>query len=180
MKDISPLQRLINNDILENPSIKNGGGNLILKEAGSKAKLTEVEISGVPEGSLLISVDKSEQPKTLFAGDKGERMRCDYVLVTKIKEQLSLIFIEMKSKKVSDAEVVKQFKGAECILEYCNAALEYFHEEDDFFEHFKKRFVVLYYLSGNKSTNYVQKERKYLRIPLKNKRKINLNKLVKV
>jgi hypothetical protein len=125
-------------------SIKDGRRFARLKETGVDAKLKQVDIYDVPEGSLLINLDAYEQPKSLFKGQKGERQRCDYVLVTRIDDQPFLVFIEMKSAALKDSDISRQFKGSECVLDYCDVTLDRFHGQNGFLRQFNKRFVVFY------------------------------------
>ncbi|MDD3023143.1 MAG: hypothetical protein PHE26_04510, partial [Syntrophomonadaceae bacterium] len=55
-----------------------------------------------------------------------------------------ILFIELKSTDLNDNEVKRQFMGAECALDYCNAALKRFHNQDCYFDSFDKRFVVFH------------------------------------
>lgn len=144
MVDIEIMKKLLVDDLFSPISEKDGRSFARLKESGIDARLRRVDIYDVSEDSLLIKLDKYDQPKSLFKGTEGERKRCDYVLITSINSQSYLLFIEMKSKRVKPSEFIKQFKGAECLMDYCDATLKRFHEQNNFFEGFKKRFVVFY------------------------------------
>ena len=117
-----------------------------LKETDRNAKLKKVDIYDVPAGSMLIKLDKTEPPHSLFKKDKGKCRRCDYVLITEAAGRQFILFIEMKSalnrNRMSDAK--KQFLGAECIIDYCSATLKRFHDQNDFFGQYEKRFIVFY------------------------------------
>lgn len=142
--DTGKLRDLLMDDLFGTITVKDGRRFARLKETAGDSKLKQVDIYDLPEGSLLLKLDHIEQPKTLFKGKKGERQRCDYLLVTKIDTRSFLVFIEMKSSTAGDSEIVRQFKGAECIFDYCDAALNRFHDQDGFLRKFEKRFVVFY------------------------------------
>lgn len=144
MLDPAPLRALLAKDIVVEVSEMNGRGFARLHETGADAKLKQVDIFDVPENSVLLHLEQYEQPKSLFKGKKGERKRCDYVLVTAIGNRPLLLFIEMKSAKLETSELVRQFKGAECIMDYCDAALTRFHDQDRVLARCAKRFVIFY------------------------------------
>ncbi|MEO5357244.1 MAG: hypothetical protein H7844_08095 [Nitrospirae bacterium YQR-1] len=144
--DLSVFNDLIVNNILVQFGMKNGKLFAVLKESGTETKLKKVEISDIPENSVLIKLDGYEEPKTLFKSNKGQLKRCDYVLLTRVGNQGIMLFIEMKSQRFSDKDIEKQFKGALCVMDYCNAVLNRFHNKEDILSLFEKRFIVFYTL----------------------------------
>lgn len=144
MVEMDVLKDLLVEALLGEVTIFNERRCAVLKESGADAKLKRVDIYDIPDGSLLLNLDKYEQPKSLFRDEKGQRQRCDYVLVTKVENRKLLLFIEMKSSKLKNTEIQKQFKGAECVIDYCNAALTRFHDQSDLLKKLEKRFVVFY------------------------------------
>jgi hypothetical protein len=144
MVDTTFLRALLVDDLFGAISEKDGRRFARLKERGAEAKLKRVDIFDIPEGSLLLNLDQYEQPISLFRGEQGERQRCDYVLVTAMETVPLLVFIEIKSSILKNSEIQRQFKGAECVLDYCDAALDRFHGQNGFLRQFKKRFVVFY------------------------------------
>jgi len=115
-----------------------------LKEDDVSAKLKNIKIFNIEHDSLLIKIDKTKPPNTLFKNTKGERKRCDYLLITKRNSKYYLVFIEIKSAKLNNNHIIKQFKGAECIVDYSSAILRRFHDKPNFFNTFDKRFVCFY------------------------------------
>jgi len=51
-----------------------------LKETRKNAGLQEFTIMDLPNNSIVLNIEKFEQPKTLFEGKMGECKRCDYIL----------------------------------------------------------------------------------------------------
>ncbi len=149
---VDVLRDLLVDDLFVEISEKDGRSFVRLRESGRDAKLKRVDIYDIPKGSLLLKLDKYEQPKTLFKGTHGERQRCDYVLVTTVRKNPVLLFIEMKSRHVKDSQVRKQFIGAECIFDYCDAVLNRFHGKDGLVSQCRKYFVVFYKPSIAKRT----------------------------
>lgn len=144
MTRISVLRTLLMDNLVEPVSQKNGRCFVRLRETGADARLKRVDILDIPEGSVLVKLDGVDQPKSLFKGKYGERQRCDYLLVTVVNNRPFLVFFEMKTRVVKDSEVARQFKGAECLVDYCNAALNRFHGQDNLLDQCEKRFVVFY------------------------------------
>ena len=144
MPDWSVLKNLIMPDLIGSLAVENGMHCAILKEHAADAKLKRVDIVGVSNDSLLIDLDKYDQPRSLFCGDHGERCRCDYVLATEFGGYPLLLFIEIKSGKASDAEVLRQFRGGECTLDYCESALARFHGIQSYLHNCRRAYVVFY------------------------------------
>jgi len=143
-ESLEALRELLVNDLLGDIFQEHGVFSVRLKETGVEAKLKQVDLLGVPENSLLIKLDAYEQPVSLFNGNKGERKRCDYILFTLVNGKGYALFIELKSAKLKTSEYICQFKGAECVVDYCHAALKRFHDHDQLLAHFNKRFIVFY------------------------------------
>jgi hypothetical protein len=144
MTRFTPLKTLLMDNLVEPIAQKDTRFFVRLKETGPAAKLKRVDIFDIPEGSILIKLDQVRQPDTLFKGSLGERRRCDYVLVTDFDNHPVMVFIELKSRAVKDSEVTRQFKGAECLLDYCNSALDRFHGQNNLLGQCRKCFVVFY------------------------------------
>lgn len=157
--DTGVLNELFADKLMGDFGKKNGRRFAMLKETDKGAKLKRVDIFDVPEESVLIKLDRAEPPHSLFKKEKGKCRRCDYVLITKTKYKHIMLFIEMKSaKRVPVSDVKKQFWGAECVIDYCNATLKRFHDQADFFGKFEKRFVVFYKPSISKRSTRLPKK----------------------
>jgi hypothetical protein len=144
MLDLNVMKDLLVDDILGTLSEENGRCFAQLKEDAPDSKLKTVRIFDVSSGSIFINLDKFEQPKTLVKDERGQRQRCDYVLLTIWQGQPLMLFVEMKSKVAKDLKIQRQFKGSECIMDYCNAVLDRFHDQNNFLGCFLKRFVIFY------------------------------------
>jgi len=145
MPQIDPLLKELFADKLYVSTFVEHGRNCVkLKETGKNARLREVTIIDLPSDSIVVKIDKFEQPKTLFKGKNGECRRCDYILALAKENRRFLLFIEMKSGRLNNVEIQQQFKGSECVIDYCDAVLERFHGQDDVFKSYEKRFVIFY------------------------------------
>jgi hypothetical protein len=138
------LKEFFSDNLYVSTFFEHGRNCVRLKETGKNARLREVTIMDLPTDSIVLNIEKFEQPKTLFRGKNGECKRCDYVLVLTEEKQKILIFVEMKSGRLNMAEIQRQFKGAECVIDYCDAVLNRFHAQDGLFKSYEKRFVIFY------------------------------------
>ena len=151
MTDRSVLKNLFNENLIGAVGKKLGRNFVQLREEDAGAKLRNITIFDVSTDSVLVNLDKSNPPNSLFKKSKGMRKRCDYVLVTTVNQEQYLLFIELKSGKIS-RDVEKQFKGAECVIDYCSATLSRFHDAENLFEGYKKRFICFYKPSISKKS----------------------------
>lgn len=115
-----------------------------LKETGKNALLREVTIMDLPADSIVLNIDNFEQPKALFRGKNGECRRCDYILALAKENRRFLLFIEMKSGQFKEGRVQQQFKGSECVMDYCDAVLDRFHSQNGLLKSYEKRFLIFY------------------------------------
>ncbi|OQY19079.1 MAG: hypothetical protein B6I36_05190 [Desulfobacteraceae bacterium 4572_35.1] len=143
MCDREVLKTLFNSSLLGVVGTKSGRNFVKLKESDSGAKLKNVDIFDVATDSVLVNLDRSDPSSSLFVKSEGKRKRCDYLLITEVNDEKYIFFIELKSGKIS-RYIGQQFKGAECIVDYCDSTLSRFHEIDAFFKGYKKRFICFY------------------------------------
>jgi hypothetical protein len=148
MDEYETSRELFSENILVEVERTQSSCNVTLKEENDRLSY-EVKIKGIPQQSVVIKTDKLEIPKTVFRGRYGECKRSDYAIITGNK----IIFIEMKLSGSSKQEVVKQFKGAICFLEYCKSISTEFLSNTNYLYGFEKYFVII----GNMSmTKYIK------------------------
>jgi hypothetical protein len=142
MDDIKiALQKLIIGELFD--SITNQ--KIVLKEADHSAKLKEVIITDVPDNSIVIKIDYGkEQEQNIFRNEKGERKRCDYLLIAAPDKsnKIILLFVEMKSNTFTQDEISQKFKASECLFDYIISMLKRFHDTEIKLDECKKRFVL--------------------------------------
>lgn len=74
------LKELFADNLHVSTFVKHGRNCVRLKETAKNALLREVTIMDLPTDSIVLNIEKFEQPKTLFKGRNGECKRCDYIL----------------------------------------------------------------------------------------------------
>jgi hypothetical protein len=157
MANLQSLDELLVDEIKGTFSINNGRRFARLRESGRNSRLRQVDIYDVPDGSILIKLDQFDPPNSLFKSNRGQCRRCDYALVTTVGSRDVLLFVEMKSGRIDNREIEQQFKGAECVIDYCDAALDRFYAQNNLLKNHIKRFVVFYKLSMSKRTTRPKK-----------------------
>jgi hypothetical protein len=98
------------------PEIVRGHRCFVMEEDDPKAKLRKIVIRDVPEGSLLLKMQRYAEPHDVFKSTKGEWKRCDYIVLTLSGNDLYVLFIEMKSLRPDKRDAIPQFKGADCFI----------------------------------------------------------------
>ena len=153
MPELDILREVLNNGLFmgfENDSI-------LLSESGSDARLRQVKILGLDADCLVLKMDKI-QIQGFFKGG-GPNKRCDYLILTEHGDKKYAIFIEMKST-FKEPEIIRQFKGSECLIDYCKSVLTRFHGKSQLLAKYKKHFVIFYKTSINKTGTRPRKFKK--------------------
>jgi hypothetical protein len=89
-------------------------------------------------------------PSHVFKSTKGECKRCDYIVLAPWKNDLYILYVEMKSLRPDNRDAIPQFKGADCFVTYCRALAERFHNMKISSCSPEKRFVLIYVNDSNK------------------------------
>ena len=150
MTELTVLSTALHDGLFAKSEDDSGSFKVCLSENSQDAKLREVWVTDIPKQSVILKLDNAKI-QGLFKGG-GPNKRCDYVILTTLQGQKYAIFVEMKSTsfKVENGYLL-QFKGAECLVDYCNSALNHFHGQADLLKQYKKRFVLFYKTSLNKT-----------------------------
>lgn len=143
MDDRKILLEMFNNSALVPLQCDNG--------TRCKVRLTEpdvpdlsIEIRNIPADAVVIKVDLFPPPKNLFQDNKGECKRADYAIIS--LEKKCILYIEMKKNKTTNpsSHIVAQLKGAECVMQYCQAIGQSFWETPSFLQGYKNRFCCIF------------------------------------
>lgn len=111
----------------------------------------QVTIKNIPKNTLVIQSDRFPAPKNFFKDAKGECKRADYVIVSDQENRKFMIFIEMKAGKAETREVIKQLKGSEALMTYCQKIGQLFWQQN-FLTGYKFRFISLKHINMAKRT----------------------------
>lgn len=144
MNPFKPLEDLLDANLVSTPHNANGLQELRLTESGGGAKRSRVEIWGVSQHSILVKMDATDQPSRLFKKESGARKRCDYALFTVHNKKRFLLFVELKSGRVCCNEIAQQFRGAKCLIKYCDVVLRDIRNQSGILDTCEVRYVVVY------------------------------------
>ena len=155
MNDIQVLQEMLNSDT--QVMLQSGQGRPSVQLTDSQSGTT-VEIKGLPSNSIVIRAEDFENPLTIFNGEKGERKRADFVIVSNDENGKRWIICietqEMDSKLAS--HITQQLKGAACFINYCKCIGRSFWESEEFLDGYQYRFVSIVDMNFNRSRRRTQ------------------------
>ena len=141
------------------PMYNSGEYYFELTEDDPSAKLSYIKINDVPEYSILINLQQIENNKVfeklnmMFRKEESFFRICDYLLIAKEKQVKStkpclfFIFMEMKSEKPDNKDILEQFKGTSSFSKYLEAILEYNKDYIIMNKYDIRTFYVVFHLS---------------------------------
>lgn len=110
-------------------------------------------ISGIPENTIIFNLDDfSPEPDQIFAGNKQECCRSDYVIISDNNGDRQVVFLEMKSGDDKNSHIKNQLRGANAFVNYCKAILDSFWQYDFKFSSYVCHYVVCKHTSTKKPT----------------------------
>ena len=117
---------------------------------------SKIRIAGIPDNSLIINLDDYFcEPDQIFAGNKNECCRADYILISANGNDRQIVFIELKGTDDDNSHIRKQLLGAECFSLYCASILGVFWKYKIPLNQYRKHFVCCKYTcSAARSTAY--------------------------
>lgn len=129
----------------------------------NEANLYSVELVGLPPADdiLVIKTDRFPALKEVFKGQKGECKRADFVIFAKTSNKNIIVYIELKSKAQTKSQqhIIKQLKGAQCVVKYCKEIGREFWNQD-FLKNFESRFVCLRNINiAKRTTRHIAAQR---------------------
>ena len=155
VNDIQILREMLNPDA--QVTLQSGQGKPSVQLTDLQSGAT-VEIKGLPHNSLVIRAEDFENPLTIFNGQKGERKRADFVIVSNDEnEKRWIVCIETQESDSKKAwHITQQLKGAYCFINYCKCIGKSFWELDAFLDDYDYRFVSIVDINFNQSRRRIQ------------------------
>ncbi len=141
VSDIDILRSMIKNEMQVSLTTNYGKKQVVLIEPQEKS--VSVIIKGVPDNIIVIKADGFNPHKEFFHGSRGENKRADYVIVTDMGKRKFILCIELKVGKAKNAEIIKQLKGAKCLVAYCQKLGQEFWNKNDFLDGYEYRFFAI-------------------------------------
>jgi len=146
MQDTEILFELILESALVPHEKEYGKPVIKLQEAGVKGIISYIR--NIPSDAIVIKADEFPAPKSFFKGDKGECKRADFIILS--EEKKVIIYIELKAGSKDSSYIVKQLKGASCVISYCKEIGKNFWNENTFLDGYAHRYVGMVNLSVTK------------------------------
>lgn len=119
-------------------------GNRIILEERNNQSYT-LEISRIPVDTIAFKADMFPAPIHIFKNCRHECKRADYVIVARRntrRNQRLIVYVELKKGRTGDSpNIIRQLRGARCLVEYCRAIVREFWGKDQFLHRYEERFV---------------------------------------
>jgi hypothetical protein len=146
MSDMEILSKLILESALIPLENEHGKQVIRLQEAGIKDSVSFIR--NIPSDVIVIKADEFPAPKTFFKGDNGECKRADFIIIS--EEKKVILCVELKAGAKDASHIVKQLKGASCVISYCKEIGRQFWSESTFLDGYAHRYVGMVNLSVSK------------------------------
>jgi len=146
MSDMKILSEMILESVLVPHENEYGKPVIKLQEAGVKDSVSFIR--NIPSDSIVIKADEFPAPKTFFKGDKGECKRADFIIIS--EEKKVILYVELKAGAKDASPIVKQLRGASCLISYCKEIGREFWSESTFLDGYAHRYVGMVNLSVSK------------------------------
>ena len=150
MPSISILKELVQSSACVSITSNPYGRNIVTLVEPNQYSVT---INGMPssDDAIVIKIDNFPAPKSIFKGTKGECKRADFVIISKVGNKKIVIYIEIKSKATTSQarDIIRQLKGAQCVVKYAQEIGCAFWGSDPL-DGFESRYVCLRNISISK------------------------------
>lgn len=146
MSDMEILSELILESALVPHENEYGKPVIKLQEAGVEGSVSFIR--NIPSDAIVIKADEFPAPKTFFKGDKGECKRADFIIIS--EEKKVILYVELKAGAKDASHIVKQLKGASCLISYCKEIGKQFWSEARFLDGYAHRYIGMVNLSISK------------------------------
>ena len=145
--DFEILEALIRDEALASVQHSHGKRELVLTESGNTpSSAYSLKVRDVPDDAIALKADAFQAPTRIFKGEKGECKRADFVIIASDNGSKWVVYIEMKSGGGrTEQDIMKQLRGAECLIAYCRAIGQKFWREQNFLvqKNYRQRFVSI-------------------------------------
>ncbi len=127
-------------------------GNQFAVKLNDNQSQTTVEITNLPDNTVVINTEVFEPRKVIFNGLKDERRRADFAIVSIENTKKWIIYIEIKSSNLDKDKVIAQLRGAKCVIDYYKSVGREFWAANNFLKDYEYRFVGIAALTEKQST----------------------------
>ena len=146
MSDMKILSELILESALVPHENEYGKPVIKLQETGVNGSVSFIR--NIPSDAIIIKADEFPAPKTFFKGNKGECKRADFIIIS--EEKKVILYVELKAGAKNAGHIIKQLKGASCVISYCKEIGKQFWSEARFLDDYAHRYIGIVNLSISK------------------------------
>lgn len=146
MPDMEILSEMIIESAIVPHDNEYGKPIIKLQEIGVKGAITYIR--NIPSDAIVIKADEFPAPNSFFKGDKGERKRADFIIIS--AERRVILYVELKAGRKGSSYIIKQLKGAACVISYCKEIGKHFWNNNSFLDDYAHRYVGMVDLSVSK------------------------------
>ncbi|MDM8535484.1 hypothetical protein QUF70_01885 [Desulfobacterales bacterium HSG17] len=139
MSDIATLNNMIHDNAKITLLDHYDKAYVLLQESDTPD--SSVQIKGLPQDAVIIKIDDAFKNDQFFSGKNGECKRADYAIIAKAGDKKRILYIEMKKTKDQRNSIVKQLKGAKCVMDYCCNIASVFYGKSGFLSGYEPRFI---------------------------------------
>ena len=148
MPDIQKMQELIHPQAIVTMT-PDRYGKYEVELIEPKEPDSKIIIAGIPDNTLVYNLDDFfPAPDQIFARNKSECCRADYILISAVGSDRKMVFIELKSENDDNAHIKNQLRGAECFSAYCAKILKIFWNYTMAWKQYNKHYVCFKYTNS--------------------------------
>lgn len=98
-----------------------------------------VKLIGIPDQSIVFSLDSFFDPPRLFTGSSGEKKRADYIAISTSEKRACVIELKCSERHLGPhvQGIKSQLRGGYCFLRYMESVLEKFYNYPKAFDGWK-------------------------------------------
>ena len=162
--DFDILEALIRDEALASVEHSYGKKALVLTESGNTpGSGYSLTVRDVPDDAIALKADAFPAPISIFRGDNGECKRADFVIIASDGGSKWVVYIEMKKGGGrTELEIVRQLRGAECLIAYCRAIGQKFWQAHNFLDNsYRPCFVSVRDIGAQKRPSFPQRSARH-------------------
>lgn len=101
---------------------------ITIAETGKEATLKKVQIISAGQNAFAVKFDQCGFPgQKVFVDQHDMHSACDAIIFCLLDTEPFILCCELKSSEPKKGEITKQFKSAQCFLDYLDSLLSTYH-----------------------------------------------------
>lgn len=117
--------------------------SITIVETGREATLKKVQIVSVGQDAFAVRFDQCGFPgQKIFVDQHDMHSACDSIIFCVLDNEPFILCCELKSSEPNKSDVIKQFKSAQCFLDYLDSLLRTYHNSS--IKDWGRRYFLFY------------------------------------